>query len=118
MAKRAKVIEFVRVKLGVRVRFLAITVLKFVLTLMRFWSVEIDLILKFNIGIKGAQYKAFPTICMLFPHAVLANILSRFACRETNIEFKVARNSFLARAAWVADCACSRERTRLTQVQI
>ena len=33
-------------------------------------------------------------------------------------QFKVARNSFLARAAWAADCACSRERTRLTQVQI
>ena len=32
--------------------------------------------------------------------------------------FKVARNSFLARAAWAADCACSREHTRLTQVQI
>ena len=32
--------------------------------------------------------------------------------------FKVARNSFLARAAWVADYACSREHTRLTQVQI
>ena len=31
---------------------------------------------------------------------------------------KVARNSFLARAAWAADCACSREHTRLTQVQI
>ena len=32
--------------------------------------------------------------------------------------FKVARSSFLARAAWAADCACSREHTRLTQVQI
>ena len=29
--------------------------------------------------------------------------------------FKVARNSFLARAVWAADCACSREHTRLTQ---
>ena len=36
----------------------------------------------------------------------------------TQCKFKVARNSFLARAAWVADCACSREHTRLTQVQI
>ena len=32
-----------------------------------------------------------------------------------SIHFKVARNSFLARAAWSADCACSREHTRLTQ---
>ena len=31
---------------------------------------------------------------------------------------KVARNSFLARAAWAADYACSREHTKLTQVQI
>ena len=31
---------------------------------------------------------------------------------------KVARNSFLARADWAADYACSRERTRLTKVQI
>ena len=34
------------------------------------------------------------------------------------VSFQVARNSFLARAAWAADCACLREHTKLTQVQI
>ena len=37
---------------------------------------------------------------------------------ENPLVLKVARNSFLARAAWLADCACLREHTRLTQVQM
>ena len=56
--------------------------------------------------------------CITFRNNGLLHLGLTFITFRIFITFKVARNSFLARAAWAADCACSHEHTRLTQVQI
>ena len=61
---------------------------------------------------------SFTFLINTFSHVTFETCVLWFTNTNKDCSFKVARNSFLARTAWAADCVCLREHTRLTQVQI